>query len=652
MPSKILRWINERWPLQAVIRWSLEEEMPGGASYAYVFGSAVLLIFLLQVITGLWQLLYFVPTTNRGYDSLSYLRTEIPFGWLIHGLHYWGASAMIVLVGLHISQVFIWGAYKNPRQLTWLIGVGNLLLALALGFTGPILLWDERGYWEAEVAVSSAGTVPFLGTVARNLLAGGTVLGQMTVSRFFFLHVAILPGILIAFVILHLVAFRKFGISGPWDETKRKRRGFFWPDQVFQDAVVITFIFVILVGLSAYRPPPFSGPLDVMQAFYVPKPEWYFLFFYQTLKAFHGVFEPVGTIGIPLVVTLLFLFLPFYDPNPERNPRRRTVAIVCFLIFVVWVITMAVLGYCSNPASASGTQAATTAAAPQTVSPSPGNPSSQTTAAAKRGDQLVHSLGCMACHRVNGMGGTIGPDLTAKLLKAKSREWLTVQIRNPKAHNSQTIMPAFTSATDQQVNDVVDFLLSIAQEKPVTGRVAEGPSAPATVTPPPKTAPAPGAATGPQGPSGAASFVIGSVELGATLFRQNCESCHGPQGQDKVANPGSTDGTVPPLNPIDPTLFSKNAQTFVKNIDPYIQHGSRPEGPNPVLQMLPFGDSQSLTQQMITNVEAYVLYLNGVDRAQITHPGFEPRTFFWLTLIVYGLVLSGFWIWKGRRRPS
>ena len=143
MFSKILSWINDRWPLHAVIRWSLEEEMPGGTSYAYVFGSCVLLIFLLQVITGLWQLLYFVPTVDRGYDSLNYLRTEIPFGWLIHGLHYWGASAMIILVGLHISQVYIWGAYKNPRQLTWLIGVGNLLFTLGLGFTGPVLPWDE-----------------------------------------------------------------------------------------------------------------------------------------------------------------------------------------------------------------------------------------------------------------------------------------------------------------------------------------------------------------------------------------------------------------------------------------------------------------------------------------------------------------------------
>jgi len=653
MLSKIVRWINERWPLTTVIRWSLEEEMPGGTSYAYIFGSCVLIVFLFQVITGVWQLLYFVPTTDRGYESLNYLRTEIPFGWLIHGLHYWGASAMIILVGLHLSQVYIWGAYKNPRQLTWLIGVANLLLTLALGFTGPILPWDERGYWEAEVAVSSAGTAPFLGTVARNLLAGGAALGQMTVSRFFFLHVAILPGILMAFVILHLVAFRKFGISGPWDEAKRKLTGLFWPDQVFKDGVVVTLVFVALVGLSAYRPPPYSGPLDVLETFYVPKPEWYFLFFYQTLKAFHGVFEPIGTIGIPLLITLLLIFLPFYDRSPERNPARRVTAMVCYAIFVTWVITMAILGYYSKPeASTSGTPVATEAT--QAVSSSPGDPSLQNAEGAKRGGQLVTSLGCTACHRVNGQGGVIGPEFTGALLKGKSRQWLITQIRNPKAHFPNSIMPAFSSATDQQVNDIADFLLATAQGKSVaTGRLAKGPSAPPVPAGlPQKTTPTPAVAPGPHGPPQEASIAIGNVELGATIFHQSCESCHGAQGKGKVPNPGSANGTVPPLNPINPTLFNKNAQTFVNNIDPYIQHGSVPEGPNPVLHMLPFGDSESLTQQMIANVEAYVLHLNGVNRAQITHPGLEPRTFFWLVVVVFGFVLGGFWVSKSRRREK
>ena len=427
--------------------------------------------------------------------------------------------------------------------------------------------------------------------------------------------------------------------------------GLFWPDQVFKDAAVVTFIFVILVGLGAYWRAPFAGPLDILQTFYVPKPEWYFLFFYQTLKAFHGVLEPIGTIGIPLIVTLLFAFLPFYDPSPERNPGRRPVAMSCFLVFIAWVLTMAIIGYYSKPvASPAGIQPITTAAT-QTVSSSPGDPPSQTLTAAKRGSQLLNSLGCIACHRVNGKGGAIGPEFTGTLLKGKSRQWLITQIRNPKAHFPNSIMPAFSSLPDQQVNDVVDFPLNIAQsEKPSPGPITKAsPPMPKSARAQPRAAPSPAIVAGPQGPPGPASFVIGNVELGKYLFKQNCEQCHGPLGKGKVPNPGSTDRTVPPLNPIDPTLFNKNAQTFVNNIDPYIQHGSIPEGPNPVLRMLAFGDTGSLTQQMITNVEAYVLYLNGVDRAQLVHPGLQPHLFFWLVVIVFSLVSGAFWVWKGRR---
>jgi len=123
MFSRFFRWIDERWPLSAFTRLALEEEMAGGSSYAYVFGSAALIIFLLQALTGIWQLFYYVPTLGQGYNSLNYLRTEVPFGWLIHGLHSWGANAMVVCVMLHVSQVFIWGAYKRPHELQWVTGV-------------------------------------------------------------------------------------------------------------------------------------------------------------------------------------------------------------------------------------------------------------------------------------------------------------------------------------------------------------------------------------------------------------------------------------------------------------------------------------------------------------------------------------------------
>ncbi len=630
MFSRIVRWINERWPLEAMIHLGLEEEMPGGDSFVYIFGSSVLATFLIQVITGLWQLFYFVPTVNHGYDSLNYLRLEVPFGWLIHGLHYWGAAAMIMLVGLHMSRVFLWGAYKQPRQLTWMIGVGLLITTLALGFTGPVLPWDQRGYWEVEVGTSMAGTVPYLGDLVKNLLRGGPNLGQMTLSRFFVLHIAILPGVVLGLVILHMIAFRQFGISGPWNQEKGKIIGRFWPDQVFKDMAVSTFVIVILVGLAAYIRPPIAGPKNPMDISYIPKPEWYFLFLYQSLKAFPGRLEPIGTVGIPLFITFLLIFLPFIDRNPERNPWRRPITMSGYVLFVAGVITLAFIGYFSKPETASS----------KTPS-SQGIPSTQVSESASKGAQLFHSLGCIGCHRVKGQGGTIGPGLSSESLKSKSRTWLITQIRDPKKHDPNTIMPAFSSATDQQVNELVDYLQSLASSK------SSSPGPPmsqlATMGTQKKLA------VGPHGQSGPAAAIIGSVDRGAILFQQHCQTCHGSKGTGKVPNPGSEDGTVPSLNPIDSELFSKDPRTFTDNIDRFIQHGSRPEGPNPALQMLPFGDSNSLNQPTIANIEAYVLWLNGVDRAELINPGLEPHLFFWLAAGTFIIVIGGLWILKGMK---
>jgi ubiquinol-cytochrome c reductase cytochrome b subunit len=631
----------------------LEEEMPGGTSFAYIFGSSVLVIFLLQVVMGIWQLFYFVPTIDHAYESLSYFRLEVSFGWLIHGLHRWGANAMIILIGLHMSRVFIWGAYKHPRQLTWLMGVGLLLSTLALGFTGPVLPWDQKGYWEAEVGTSIAGTAPVIGSLIVRLLRGSAEMGQSTLSRFFVLHVIILPAVLLALIGLHVIAFRNFGISGPWHEAKRKRIGLFWPDQVFRDALFITSIFVILVGLCAYIPLSFSGPLDLLATSYTPKPEWYFLFLYQSLKAFHGRLEPIGTVGIPLFVTLLLVLLPFLDRNPERNPARRPFVMGSYLVFVILLFTLGLLGYLSKPG-------VSTVRGIKTVSSSP-DPSIQPTrlsASAERGAQLFHSFGCIGCHAVHGAGGTIGPDLSSGVLKGKTRQWLVTQIRDPKKNDPTTVMPPFSSASDQQVNDVVDYLLTLESEGKPVGTPS---SRPRSGVPSHTHGEAKGQATQPQagapgaqeeqiGPHGfpeKAASIIGNADLGAVTFKNICEACHGPRGTDRVPNPGSDDGTVPPLNPIDRLLFNDNAQTFANQIDRLIQHGSIPKGPNPRLEMLPFGDENTLTQAQIANVEAYVLKLNGVSRAQLVHPGISPKLFFWLVLIVFGLLAlasGGFWM--------
>jgi mono/diheme cytochrome c family protein len=295
----------------------------------------------------------------------------------------------------------------------------------------------------------------------------------------------------------------------------------------------------------------------------------------------------------------------------------------------------------------------------------------------KKGGQFFQSKGCTGCHKVYGKGGSIGPELSGNTLKGKSRQWLEDQIRNPKSHFPNTIMPAFSGLSKDDLDDLVSYLMSLAGGSSPES-VGEAPSSaassqvrqhsqtaeaePAKPARPAKAAQQPAASVGssPQPPTeekalteqvGEAAFIVGSAENGASLFKEQCISCHGPEGKDNVPNPGSDDGTVPPLNPIDRALYNTDPRIFVEHIDKLIQHGSMPSGPHPALHMPAWGDSRSLTQQEIANLEAYILELNGVNRAKIINPGLEPETFFFIVLglfVIAALMAGG--AWARRRR--
>ena len=245
-------WFEQRIPLRRWARQLVTEDIPGGASYWYVFGSLTALDFVLLAATGVWQLFYYVPSTARAYDSVNFLRFQVPFGWLIHGLHYWAATAMVVLVALHLTQTFVWGAFKKPRELTWTLGVLMLLLTLIAMFTGTPLPWDKRGYLAAQVANGIAGAVPLVGGLGKQLLWGGDTVGQLALSRFFALHVAIVPLLLGGLILLHLMAFRQPGAAASFSEKRNASRTTpFWPDQLLKDFIAFSVVFVGIVGLSA-----------------------------------------------------------------------------------------------------------------------------------------------------------------------------------------------------------------------------------------------------------------------------------------------------------------------------------------------------------------------------------------------------------------
>ncbi len=640
MTFEIWSWLNKRWPLSALIRLSLEEEIPGGSRFAYTLGASTLIVFLLQAVTGIFQLFYYVPTTDNAYNSLHFLWMQVPFGWLVHGLHYWGANAMVVLVCLHLARVFIWGAYKSPRELTWLLGVCLLVTVMGLSFTGGPLPWNQKAYWEAEVGTSIPGSIPLIGDWIKGIMRGGQVLGQLTLSRLFIVHTAVLPSLLLTLIAAHLIAFRMFGSVGPWADAKKDRTGPFWPDQVFKDGLMVTFIVLILIGLSVFAPPPTLGPADPLDISYQPKPDWPFLFLYQGLKYFPGRLEPIGTAGIPILLIILLIIPPFVDRRPERNPLHRPVAMLCGLVLAGIITALSLVGAFSNPGTAE-------------VSPPPAaTPAQQATPSSLRaGAQLFQSQGCAACHKVDGAGGALGPDLSSEAKRGRSRDWLLTQLQNPKAHNPHSIMPALPSLSKQDLDSLVGYLLGLGAEGPQKASPSAQPPetkpsgdkktlsvtqlpVPSLPTPSPASSPVKPSSTSTSDGPGPAAAMIGSADRGADLYKEECASCHGPQGTDPVPNPGSQEGKVPPLDPIDRDLFSSDPQAFAEKIDVIIQHGSVPAGPNPALKMAAFGDSNDLSPQQIANIEAYLLRLNGVDRAQLINPGIFPRSFFLLAVLV------------------
>jgi ubiquinol-cytochrome c reductase cytochrome b subunit len=647
MARAFWKWIEDRWPVTPVVRAALVEDIPGGGSYWYSTGSSVLFVFILQAVTGVCELFFYVPTVDHAYVSLSFLRLTVPFGWLIHSLHYWGATAMIVLVLLHVTQNYIWGAYKNPRQLTWMLGVVLLLLTLAMMFTGSPLPWDEKGYWAGEVGAGIAGMTPLMGGFIKRLLQGGGTMGQPTLSRFFILHVAILSGALATFILIHLVAFRRGGSTGPWSEAKRQRTGPFWPDQVRMDLVVACVVFIALVALSAFVPPAFTGAADPTDPMFRPKPEWPFLFLYQAMKLFSGPAEVAVALGVPLLLTLLLLAWPFIDRGLERNPARRPGAMAAYTLLFGAVIALSVLGAMSKPGGGGTPSPAAAAAAPTRA------PAKADVAGIANGADLYRRLGCSSCHSIDGAGGKIGPDLAAEKSKGRTPDWLKEQFRDPRSHDPSTVMPAFPQLTPAEADALAGYLLGLTAKSAAPAGSAEGFAAG-----PSPSAGGP-AASGQAGPAQASLAVqlIGNARHGSLIFADKCRSCHGPQGRGGVPNPGSSDGTVPPLAPIDRALFDRDPEVFVSRIDPLIQHGAKPAGPQPALAMPDFGDSEALSQAQISHLEAYILDLNGVARARITRPGIRPGVFFIVVAAAFGgfgilMAAAGAWLRRRRKSPG
>src|SRR5262245_42004362 len=417
--ATIGEWFDRRLQLAAPIREAAEHPVPRNtASWWYVFGSAALTVFLLQLATGILLALIYVPSAGEAWNSLQSLNHEVALGWFIRALHGWGSNFMVAIVLIHMVQVFLFGAYKFLRELTWIFGVFLLLMTVGLAFIGQVLRFDQDAYWGLGIGASIASRVPILGPMIVKLMLGGPIIAGATLSRFFALHVFVVPGSLIAFVGLHLLMVLKLGIN-EWPMPGRivKRATYeseyhqltktdgapFVPYAVWKDMFFAAFIVLAVAGCAAYFGP--FGPTGrpdptIIQT--VPKPDYFFLWLYALLSLLPPSLETPALLIGPVVVIIGLLLLPFLSGEGEKSWRRRPIAVLTVLLIA---ITLGTFTHLAGFAPWSPHMNAWSG------DPVPEKLLRGTTALQRQGALVFQAKQCRNCHALGDTGGERGPGL-------------------------------------------------------------------------------------------------------------------------------------------------------------------------------------------------------------------------------------------------
>jgi len=450
-------WLDDRAGISDAINPLAKHLVPKDAKWFYVFGSATLFCFLLQVITGVALALLYQPTTADAYASLQYISTEVPLGSILRGIHYFGASAMIILVGIHMIRVYLMAAFKYPREMSWITGVILLLMTVAMGFTGQLLRFDAKGIWSVVVGAEQAGRLPFVGTLAGKFFLGGDTLGGATLSRFFAFHVFLIPAIIFALLGFHIYLVFRNGISEPpkggrllkrdtykqWYENMLKKEGVpFWPNAAWRDmAFGLLVVLIILVLATVVGPPEIGKPPDPTDIDTNPRPDWYLLWIFAMFALIPRSLESYAIVILPVIAGIVLIMLPVWFNTGERSALRRPWSIGIVLTLVTMIGVFWHIGVKSPWSPRFDTQ------------PLSAEIVGKVSQEAKNGAKLFHDKACLYCHKISDYGGIRGPDLT-DVANRLNNDQITLKIVN-----GGDIMPAYGGTlSKQELEQLVSFL--------------------------------------------------------------------------------------------------------------------------------------------------------------------------------------------------
>src|SRR6266704_1083 len=454
--QKLGDWFDLRLQLGTPIRETAQHPVPREtASWFYVFGSAALTCFMLQVVTGILLALIYVPSAGEAWNSLQTLNHGISLGWFIRALHGWGSNFMVAIVLIHMVQVFLFGAYKFPRELTWIVGVFLLLMTLGMAFSGQVLRFDQDAYWGLGIGASIASRVPIAGPIIVKLMLGGPIIAGATLSRFFALHVFVIPGMLIGFVCLHLLMVLKLGINewpmpgrlvkkatytAEYHELTKKDGAPFVPYAVWKDMFFAAFILLAVAACALYFGP--FGPTGrpdptIIQT--VPKPDYFFLWLYALLSLLPPSLETPALLIGPVIVITALLLLPFLSGEGEKSWRRRPIAVLTVLLIAV------TLGTFTHLAGFTPWSPHMNAWSASVV---PARFLHGSTALQRRGALVFQSKQCRNCHSNGESGGQRGPALDSVAVRLTQDQLIRQVIQgggNMPAYG-KNLSPAETTA--------------------------------------------------------------------------------------------------------------------------------------------------------------------------------------------------------------
>jgi ubiquinol-cytochrome c reductase cytochrome b subunit len=465
--NRAYTFLDDRTGIKELLRRGLDEPIRGGARWAYVFGSALLMLFVIQALTGIFLTMYYVPSADHAHVSVAYIQKAVPGGALLRGLHYYGSSAIIILLITHLSQTFLFGAYKQKRELLWIVGGFLLLLTLCFAFTGQLLPWDQEAYFGTKVGTSIAGEVPVIGQLQQRILLGGTDVTSSTLSRFFMIHVFLLPLGVLGLAALHVYMFRHLGPAGPFHRRHDNRVDSFYPKQLFKDAVFLLLVFTALVIVSTLAPAAL-GPQARPGSDFLARPPWYFLPLFQLLKYFSGPLTLIPTVILPAVLFLLLFLLPFIDRKQERHPLKRPLATTGLALLLLGAGSLVLLAKRQdriNPIFNAKLQKQDEMAKrflkaefrPQEV----GASAIAATSLAKPPEAFIAT--CALCHGEHAEGNDLGPTLLGVTDKPnRTKDDLLKILDNPPAYGLKDPMPeSFPDLSDNDKHLIVNWLVNL-----------------------------------------------------------------------------------------------------------------------------------------------------------------------------------------------